>query len=65
MKADEFPVGDLVLLKDHSVRGLSKKYTGSFQIVKVMNGTQQIQSLHDNKCKSKCLDVLHCGFAIR
>ena len=39
VKADGFPLGDLVLLQDHRARGLSKKYTGSFQIVRVMNGT--------------------------
>ena len=51
VKADEFQVGDLVLLRDHRARGLSQKYKGPFQIVKVMNGTYEIQSLHDNKCK--------------
>ena len=50
-QADEFQLGDLVLLKDHRARGLSQKYTGPFQIVKVMNGTYQIQSLRDSKCK--------------
>ena len=51
VKANEFRLGDLVLLKDHRAKGLSKKYTEPFQFVKVMNGTYQIQSLHDNKCK--------------
>ena len=51
VKADEFQVGDLVLLKDHRARGLSQNYKGPFQIVKVMNGTYEIQSLHHDKCK--------------
>ena len=51
VKADEFHVGDLVLLRDLRTRGLSQKYKGLFQIVKVISGTHQIQSLHDNKCK--------------
>ena len=50
-QADEFQLGDLVLLKDHRARGLSQKYIGPLQIVKVMNGTYQIQSLRDSKCK--------------
>ena len=50
MKADDFKVGDLVLLRGHRARGLSQKYKGPFQIVKVMNGAYEIQSLHDNKC---------------
>ena len=40
-----------MLLRDHRARCLSQKYKGPFQIVKVMNGTYEIQSLYDNKCK--------------
>ena len=47
----EFRLGDLVFLKDNRARGLSQKYIGPFQIVKVMNGTYEIQSLRDNKSK--------------
>ena len=39
------------MLKDNRARGLSQKYIGPFQIVKVMNGNYEIQSLRDNKFK--------------